>query len=279
MAGTLYLVGTPIGNLNDLSPRAVETLGAVDFIAAEDTRVTLKLLNHFGIRKPLICYFEHNRAEMGEKLLSRLLAGESCALVTDAGMPAISDPGEDIVRQCAAHGVPVCAIPGPCALVTALAMSGLPTQRFCFEGFLSTTTKSRREHLESLKHERRTMIFYEAPHKLLRTLADLLDAFGDREIALCREMTKLHEEVLRTTLSGALERFSAPQAPPRGEFVLVLRGAETPEAPALDTAEALALVERLRGEGCSLREACRRAAEESGMTKNELYALAVRDAK
>lgn len=279
MAGTLYLVGTPIGNLNDLSPRAVETLGAVDFIAAEDTRVTLKLLNHFGIRKPLICYFEHNRAEMGEKLLSRLLAGESCALVTDAGMPAISDPGEDIVRQCAAHGVPVCAIPGPCALVTALAMSGLPTQRFCFEGFLSTTTKNRREHLESLKHERRTMIFYEAPHKLLRTLADLLDAFGDREIALCREMTKLHEEVLRTTLSGALERFSAPQAPPRGEFVLVLRGAETPEAPALDTAEALALVERLRGEGCSLREACRRAAEESGMTKNELYALAVRDAK
>lgn len=277
MAGTLYLVGTPIGNLGDLSDRAREVLGAVDFIAAEDTRVTLKLLNHFGIKKPLICYFEHNRAEMGEKLLRRVLAGESCALVTDAGMPAISDPGEDIVRQCAACGVTVCAVPGPSALVTALALSGLPTQRFCFEGFLSTTAKNRREHLEGLREEKRTMIFYEAPHKLLRTLADLAETFGGaREVALCRELTKLHEEVLRTTLSGALAHFSAPETPPRGEFVLVLRGAEERSGPALGAAEALELVARWRGEGKSLKEACRLAAAESGLAKNELYALAVR---
>ena len=229
MAGTLYLVGTPIGNLGDFSPRAIETLRSVDFIAAEDTRVTLKLLNHFEIKKPLICYFEHNRAEMGEKLLSRLLGGESCALVTDAGMPAISDPGEDIVRQCAEHGVTVAAVPGPSALVTALAMSGLPTQRFTFEGFLSVSGKSRREHLESLKSETRTMIFYEAPHKLLRTLQDFLDTFGDRDISLCRELTKLHEEIIRTTLSAAVARYT--ETPPKGEFVLVLRGKEESDAP------------------------------------------------
>lgn len=271
--GTLYLVGTPIGNLEDFSPRARETLESVDFIAAEDTRVTLKLLNRFGIRKPMICYFEHNRAEMGEKLLARLLAGESCALVTDAGMPAISDPGEDIVRQCAARGVPVCAIPGPCALVTALALSGLPTQRFCFEGFLSVTAKNRREHLESLRGERRTMIFYEAPHKLLRTLADLLAVLGDRQAALCRELTKLHEEVLRTTLSGALSHFQ--ETPPRGEFVLVVAGAPEERAPAMDREEALALVARLRAGGESLKAACAAAAERSGFGKNELYRLAV----
>ena len=275
MPGILYLVGTPIGNLGDLSPRAVETLRAVDFIAAEDTRVTLKLLNHFEIKKPLICYFEHNRAEMGEKLLARLLAGESCALVTDAGMPAISDPGEDIVRQCAANGVPVRAVPGPCALVTALALSGLPTQRFCFEGFLSTTTKNRREHLESLKTEKRTMIFYEAPHKLLRTLGDLLQAFGDRDVALCRELTKIHEEVLRTTLSGALAHFT--ETPPKGEFVLVLRGAPEAAGPEMTAEDALALVQRYREEGKSLKEACRLAAADSGFGKNELYALAVRE--
>lgn len=274
MAGVLYLVGTPIGNLGDLSPRAVETLGQADFIAAEDTRVALKLLNHFGIRKPLICYFEHNRAEMGEKLLNRLLAGESCALVTDAGMPAISDPGEDIVRQCAAHGVTVCAIPGPSALVTALALSGLPTQRFCFEGFLSTTAKNRRERLESLKAERRTIIFYEAPHKLLRTLADLLDCFGDRDAALCRELTKLHEEVIRTTLSGALARFS--ETPPKGEFVIVLRGAPEAEGPAMTAEDALALVARYRAGGRSLKEACKLAAADSGYGKNELYDMVIK---
>ena len=273
MAGTLYLVGTPIGNLGDFSPRAVETLRSVDFIAAEDTRVTLKLLNHFEIKKPLICYFEHNRAEMGEKLLSRLLGGESCALVTDAGMPAISDPGEDIVRQCAANGITVAAVPGPSALVTALAMSGLPTQRFTFEGFLSVSGKSRREHLESLKDERRTMIFYEAPHKLLRTLQDFLDFFGDREISLCRELTKLHEEVIRTTLREAVARFSAEA--PRGEFVLVLRGAEAPAGPALTVEQAMDAVARYRSEGKSLKEACRLAAADSGFSKNELYDFAV----
>ena len=273
MAGTLYLVGTPIGNLGDFSPRAVETLRSVDFIAAEDTRVTLKLLNHFEIRKPLICYFEHNRAEMGEKLLNRLLAGESCALVTDAGMPAISDPGEDIVRQCAAHGVTVAAVPGPSALVTALALSGLPTQRFTFEGFLSTTTKNRREHLESLKGEKRTMIFYEAPHKLLRTLADLLENFGDREVALCRELTKVHEEVIRTTLSAALARFT--ETPPKGEFVLVLAGAPETAGPEMSAEDALVLVERYRAEGRSLKEACKLAAADSGFGKNELYEMAI----
>ncbi len=269
MAGTLYLVGTPIGNLGDISPRALETLEQVDFIAAEDTRVTLKLLNHFGIKKPLICYFEHNRAEMGEKLLSRLLGGESCALVTDAGMPAISDPGEDIVRQCAANGIPVLAVPGPSALVTALALSGLPTQRFCFEGFLSVSAKSRREHLNALRGETRTMIFYEAPHKLMRTLQDLLDCFGDRDIALCRELTKLHEEVIRTTLSGALARFR--ETPPRGEFVLVLRGAAESAGPTVSEEAALAAVERYRAEGNGLKEACRLAAADSGYSRNILY--------
>ena len=269
MAGILYLVGTPIGNLGDLSPRALEVLGAVDFIAAEDTRVTLKLLNHFGIKKPLVCYFEHNRAEMGEKLLSRLLAGENCALVTDAGMPAISDPGEDIVRQCASNGVTVLAVPGPSALVTALALSGLPTQRFCFEGFLSVSGKARREHLEALRGETRTMIFYEAPHKLLRTLQDLLECFGDRDVALCRELTKLHEEVIRTTLSAAVERFR--ETPPRGEFVLVLRGAPESGVPAMTEDEALAAVARYRAEGKGLKEACRLAAADSGFAGNLLY--------
>jgi len=273
MAGILYLVGTPIGNLGDFSPRAIETLKSVDFIAAEDTRVTLKLLNHFDIKKPLICYFEHNRAELGEKLLKRLLGGESCALVTDAGMPAISDPGEDIVRQCAKFGVTVAAVPGPSALITALTMSGLPTQRFTFEGFLSVSGKSRREHLESLKGEKRTMIFYEAPHKLLRTLEDFLQTFGDRDIALCRELTKLHEEVIRTTLTDAVRRFT--EAPPRGEFVLVLRGAEEPEGPEMTVEQALEAVERYRSEGKSLKEACRLAAADSGFAKNELYDLAI----
>ena len=273
MAGTLYLVGTPIGNLSDMSPRGLETLRGVDFIAAEDTRVTLKLLNRFEIKKPLICYFEHNRAEMGEKLLSRLLMGESCALVTDAGMPAISDPGEDIVRQCAEHGVTVVAIPGPSACVTALAMSGLPTQRFCFEGFLSTNNKSRREHLEELRGEKRTMIFYEAPHKLLRTLSDFLEYFGDRDIALCREMTKLHEEVIRTSLSGAIEHFTA--TPPKGEFVLVVAGAPEQEPEQLTEEDALAIVERYRNEGMSLKEACKKAAAETGYSKNELYSMAL----
>jgi len=275
MAGTLYLVGTPIGNLGDVSPRALETLEQADFIAAEDTRVTLKLLNHFGIKKPMVCYFEHNRAEMGEKLLVRLLAGESCALVTDAGMPAISDPGEDIVRRCAEAGVPVAAVPGPSALVTALALSGLSTQRFCFEGFLAVSGARRRAHLDELRAEKRTMVFYEAPHKLLRTLQDLLDTLGDRPVALCREMTKLHEEVLRITLAAALEKYATE--PPRGEYVLVVAGKPEDDGPEMDEAQALALVRRYRAEGRSLKEACRLAAADSGIGKNELYRLALEE--
>ena len=274
MPGTLFLVGTPIGNLGDISPRALETLRTADFIAAEDTRVTVKLLNHFEIKKPLVSYYEHNRASSGARILERLLAGESCALVTDAGMPAISDPGEDIVRQCAEAGVPVLAVPGPSAVVTALAVSGLPTGRFTFEGFLSVTKKSRFEHLDSLRGEKRTMVFYEAPHKLERTLRDMLEVFGDRRIALCREMTKLHEECVRTTLAEALR--SCETEPPRGEYVLVLAGAADEPAEQLTPEKALSAVEAYRAAGNSLREACRLAAEETGYSKNELYTLAVR---
>ncbi len=269
MSGTLYLVGTPIGNLSDLSPRAKQVLSEVDFIAAEDTRVTLKLLNHFDIRKSLVSYHEHNRAQSGEKILARLLGGESCALVTDAGMPAISDPGEDLVRLCAEHDVTVSPVPGPSACVTALAASGLPTQRFCFEGFLSTAKKSREEHLAELKTEKRTMIFHEAPHKLVRTLADMLNAWGDRDITLCRELTKLHEEFIRTTLSEAPERYTL--TPPKGEFVLVIRGAEEQPDEAMTKDDALAMVRRLRADGRKLKDACKEAAELSGISKNELY--------
>ena len=216
MAGILYLVATPIGNLGDFTPRAVETLENADFIAAEDTRVSMKLLNHFGVKKPLISYHEHNHVTAGQSVLNRLLAGESCALMTDAGTPAISDPGEDLVRLCAENGVEVRAIPGCCAAVNALAVSGLPTGRFTFEGFLTVNKKSRREHLNSLKSETRTMIFHEAPHKLRTTLNDLTEAFGpDRRISLCRELTKLHEEVLRFTLAEAVSYYeeNAPKRP------------------------------------------------------------------
>ena len=216
MSGTLYLVATPIGNLGDFSPRAVETLENADFIAAEDTRVSIKLLNHFNIKKPLVSYHEHNHVSAGQAILARLLAGESCALVTDAGTPAVSDPGEDLVRLCAENGVTVLSIPGCCAAVNALAVSGLPTGRFTFEGFLTVNKKSRREHLDSLRGERRTMIFHEAPHKLAATLADLRDTFGpDRQIALCRELTKLHEETRRTTLGEAADYY-ARQSPQGG---------------------------------------------------------------
>ena len=273
MSGTLYLVGTPIGNLGDLSVRALETLRAADFIAAEDTRVTAKLLNHFEIKKPCVSYYEHNKYASGEKILARILAGETCALVTDAGMPAISDPGEDLVCLCAAHGVEVITIPGPCAAVAALAVSGLPTQRFCFEGFLAVSGKNRSERLEQLKTEPRTMIFYEAPHKLVRTLEDMLAAFGDRNVAIAREITKLHEQTLRTTLSGALAHFR--ETPPKGEFVLVLRGAQPEAAPEIAQEAALARVTQYRSEGLSLKQACRRAADETGFAKNTLYSLAV----
>ena len=244
MSGKLFLVGTPIGNLGDLSPRGEQALRDADFIAAEDTRVTMKLLNHFDIRKSLVSYFEHNKYASGAKILERIIAGENCALVTDAGMPAISDPGEELVRMCADSGVEVLVVPGPAALVSAVALSALPSGRFCFEGFLSTANKSRREHLESLRGEKRTMIFYEAPHKLMRTLEDMKATFGaDRRIALCRELTKLHEQTIRTTLGEAVEYFSA--TPPKGEFVLVIDGAPDAE-PEFTLADALAYASELK---------------------------------
>lgn len=276
MSGTLYLVPTPIGNLGDLSDRIRETLAAADFIAAEDTRVSLKLLNHLGLKKPLVSYYEHNRAESGPRIVQRLLAGETCALVTDAGTPAISDPGEDLVALCAKEGVPVCAIPGPCAVVTALAVSGQPTGRFTFEGFLSTNKKSRREHLEQLREERRTMVFYEAPHKLRQTLADLADAFGpDRPISLCRELTKLHEEVLRMTLGEAIA-YHAEQ-PPRGEYVLVLRGCEAPQTPSATVEDGVARARELMEQGLSRKDAIRQAAKELNLPKNALYGASLED--
>ena len=275
MAGTLYLVPTPIGNLGDISPRMADTLAQADFIAAEDTRVTVKLLNHLGLKKPMVTYHRHNTAASGQAVLDRLLAGESCALVTDAGMPAISDPGEEMVALCAAAGVPVVPIPGPCALVTALAASGQPTGRFTVEGFLAMNKKNRRAHQESLRGEERTMIFYEAPHKLVATLRDLADTFGrEREISLCRELTKLHEEIRRTTLGEAADWYG--EETPRGEFVLVVRGAQPEEEGECTLEDGLTLAERLREEeGLSLRDAVRQAAKELGLSRNELYRLAV----
>ena len=275
MAGTLYLVATPIGNLGDLSPRALETLSSADFIAAEDTRVTLKLLNHLGLKKSLVSYHQHNCASAGQAVLGRLLAGESCALVTDAGMPAISDPGEELVRLCAEHGVNVIAVPGCCALVCALALSGLPTGRFAFEGFLPAGRRERRERLQSLAREERTMVFYEAPHKLNAALADLLDIFGDRPAALCRELSKVHEETIRTTLSQAALLYG--ETPPRGEFVLVIGGAAPAEEAGLTLEEGAALVRRRRAEGLRMRDAVREVAEASGLNRNELYAAALKD--
>ena len=272
--GTLYLVATPIGNLGDISPRAAETLEKVDFIAAEDTRVTMKLLNHLGLKKPLVSYYQHNRIGSGERILARLMGGEDCALVSDAGMPAISDPGEDMVRLCAENGIKTVVVPGPCAAVSALAISGLPTGRFTFEGFLSMSKKSRAEHLESLKSERRTMVFYEAPHKLLNTLRDMFSAFGDRRVAICREMTKIHEQVVRTTLGEAAAIYS--QEPPRGEFVLVIEGASEPEKPEITVEEAVKMALELYTGGAPLKEAARRASEETGLPKNAVYAEALK---
>ena len=268
MAGKLYIVGTPIGNLGDMSSRAIEVLNAVDFIAAEDTRVTLKLLTHFDIKKKLISYYEHNKKDKGVEILNRILAGESCAVVTDAGMPCISDPGEDLVRQAHIMGVCVEAVPGPSAVITALAVSGMQTGRFTFEGFLSINKPSRRQHLAEIKNEKRTMIFYEAPHKLLNTLKDMLECFGERNITLARELTKLHEEIIKTTLSEAVERYS--ENPPKGEFVLIIEGAnEAKEEYSLEDAinEAKAWVQK--GESASV--AAKRAAELTGFKKGENY--------
>ena len=276
MSAMLYLVPTPIGNLGDISVRCRETLEAADFIAAEDTRVTLKLLNHLGIKKSLVSYYEHNKATQGSRIVERILAGETCALVSDAGSPAISDPGEDLVRQCAAAGIPVCAIPGPCAAITALSISAQATGRFCFEGFLSTAKKSRREHLDSLKKEQRTMIFYEAPHKLLATLTDMAEVFGeDRPISLCRELTKLHEEVVRTTLGQAVTRYT--QSPPKGEFVLVVAGAPAEKQALPSETDAAARVSQLIAQGVSRKDAVKQTAKELGLPKNVVYDIALRD--
>ena len=273
MPGTLYLVPTPIGNLSDVSDRCRETLALADFIAAEDTRVSLRLLNALEMKKELVSYHEHNKAASGPRILERLLAGQSCALVTDAGCPAISDPGEDLVRLCTGAGVPVCAIPGPCAAITALSVSALPTGRFVFEGFLPMQKKERRERLERLKIEERTLIFYEAPHHLRGTLDELLAAFGpDRPLSLCRELTKLHEEVLRLTLGQAVDYYKANE--PRGEYVLVLGGA-APKAETVILEQAAELVRALIDGGMRTKDAVKQIAEETGVPKNALYAAVI----
>ena len=270
MAGTLYLVPTPIGNLGDISQRMAQTLEQADFIAAEDTRVSIKLLNHLGLKKPMVTYHRHNTETGGQAVIDRLLAGESCALVTDAGMPAISDPGEELVARCAQQSIPVVTIPGPCALVTALAASGQPTGRFTFEGFLAMNKKNRRAHLDALREEERTMIFYEAPHKLQATLKDLCQTFGaDRPVSLCRELTKLHEEIRRTTLGEAEEYYR--ENPPKGEFVLVVRGAPPKREEEATLEDGQALVEELMAQGTSQRDAVKQAAKTLGLSRNQLY--------
>ena len=273
MAGILYLVATPIGNLGDFSPRAVETLAQADFIAAEDTRVSVKLLNHLDIKKPLVSYHEHNRAAAGQAILTRLLSGETCALVTDAGTPAISDPGQELVTLCAENGVTVQAIPGCCAAVAALAVSGLDTRRFTFEGFLPSGRKERRAALEELTGETRTMVFHEAPHRLRQTLADMAELLGDRPAALCRELTKLHEDTVRTTLAQVAAYYAANE--PRGEYVLVVAGREKQTAPALTLEEGVARVLALRDGGMKLKDAVRRVADDTALPRNALYDAAL----
>ncbi len=274
MAGTLYLVPTPIGNLGDISQRMAQTLEQADFIAAEDTRVSIKLLNHLGLKKPMVTYHRHNTETGGQAVIDRLLAGESCALVTDAGMPAISDPGEELVARCAQQSIPVVTIPGPCALVTALAASGQPTGRFTFEGFLAMNKKNRRAHLDALREEERTMIFYEAPHKLQATLKDLCQTFGaDRPVSLCRELTKLHEEIRRTTLGQAEEYYR--ENPPKGEFVLVVRGTPPKREEEATLEDGQALVEELIAQGTSQRDAVKQAAKTLGLSRNQLYDVVV----
>jgi len=275
MTGRLYIVGTPIGNLGDLSPRAVEVLRSADFIAAEDTRVSVKLLNHFEIRTPLISTHEHNERSRSREIAARLLAGETCALITDAGMPAISDPGALVVRACVDAGIPVESVPGPSAITTALAISGLAGGRFCFEGFLSTNKTQRREHLAAIKTEPRTLVFFEAPHKLKATLSDLYETLGDREIALCRELTKRFEEVARLRLSEAAARYAEEK--PRGEFVLVIAGALPEAPPVVPIEEALALAEALLTYGSSPAQAAKEAARRTGAPRNEIYRALVDD--
>lgn len=268
MAGKLYVVGTPIGNLEDFSPRGRRILSEVDFIAAEDTRVTVKLLNHLGISKPMVAYFEHNKKERGNTVVEKMLAGETCAIVTDAGMPAISDPGEDLIRECHERGIEVESVPGPTAFATALALSGMPSGRFCFEGFLSVNKPSRKQHLEEVKTERRTMIFYEAPHKLIKTLSDMYDAFGERKIAIVREITKIHETVMRTSLSEAIEFYKTQE--PRGEYVLIIEGAKE-ESVTYTLDDAIKLAKRFMSDGQPASAAAKEAANVTGIKKSDIY--------
>lgn len=267
--GILYVVGTPIGNLSDLSPRAAQVLSDVDFIAAEDTRVTVKLLNHLGIKKPMISYFEHNKQFKGEVICKRILEGESCAVVTDAGMPCISDPGEELIKQCAGFGIKTEVVPGPSAVISALCVSGLSTGRFTFEGFLSVNKKSRREHLESLIGEKRTMIFYEAPHKLSNTLKDFYETFGDRKLTIARELTKLHEEIIRTTTKEALTRFGDGSL--KGEMVLVLEGDTAVKKQEYTLEDAVEIAKNLIDGGEKPTEAAKSAANLTGLKKNDIY--------
>lgn len=269
MSGTLFVVGTPIGNLDDMSVRAVKTLEQVDFIAAEDTRVTLKLLNHFEIKKPMVSYHEHNTREKGGEIITRLLAGESCAIVTDAGMPCISDPGEDLVRLCAENGIDTKVIPGPSAAISALASSGLSTSKFVFEGFLNPQKNAKLERLQELSRETRTIIFYEAPHKLCDTLSAMYRVLGDRKITLARELTKIYEEVIRTTLSQAKERYE--EKPPKGEFVLVVEGMKEEEQ-TMSFEQALDFIQTLTDKGEPLSKAAKDVARQTGFKKGELYA-------
>lgn len=273
----LYLVATPIGNLSDMSKRAIEVLESVDFVAAEDTRNTLKLFNKFGIKKPMVSYFEHNKRERGEYIVSRIENGENCALVTDAGTPAISDPGEDIVKLCAEKNVDIVPIPGACAFVQALIISGLDTGRFSFEGFLSVNKPQRSKHLEEIKMQAQTLIFYEAPHKLRKTLADLYEHFGDRRISLCRELTKMYEQVIRTTISGAIKYFEEKE--PKGEFVLVVEGFKQEESKQLTKEEILKKTESLIKKGMDKKTAIKEIALEAGIPKREVYQMVVESKK
>ncbi len=268
--GKLYVVGTPIGNLGDFSPRAIKVLSEVDFIAAEDTRVTLKLLNHFDIKKSLTSYHEHNRNSRGDEIVVRLQAGESCALVSDAGMPAISDPGEDLVKKCRELNIPVEVVPGPTAFASAIAVSGLTTGRFTFEGFLTVNKRNRKKHLEEIKNERRTMIFYEAPHKLAATLRDLYEALGEREVAICRELTKIHEEVLRLPLSQAAKKYANDRA--IGEFVIIIEGyTEEEQADEYTLEDAVDIAKELVEKGEKTTEAAKQASAITGFKKGDIY--------
>ncbi len=268
MSGKLYIVGTPIGNLEDFSPRGRRILQEVDFIAAEDTRVTVKLLNHLGISKPMVAYFEHNKKERGNTVIERILSGENCAIVTDAGMPAISDPGEDLIRECHEQGIQVESVPGPTAFATALALSGMPSGRFCFEGFLSVNKPSRKKHLEEIKNERRTLIFYEAPHKLIKTLDDMYEVLGDRKIAIVREITKIHETVMRTSFSEAIEFYKTQE--PRGEYVLIIDGAKE-ETVNYTLEDAVNLAKKFIDEGQPASAAAKEAAKVTGIKKSDIY--------